>query len=93
MGINFVIKFLDERSCKDPLTQCVVEALELCLSCNKSVFNNTNYMQTDVTAQGSHMWCWYPDIAMAGHDSRALMYDFPPKVWKRFRDVFFLDTW
>ena len=90
MGINFVIKFLDERSCKDPLTQCAAEALELCLNCNNSVFNNTNYMQTDVTAQGSHMLCWYSDIAMAGHDSRALMYDFPPKVWKRFRDdVFF----
>ena len=90
MGINFVIKFLDERSCKDPLTQCAAEALELCLNCNNSVFNNTNYMQTDVTAQGSHMLCWYSDIAMAGHDSRALMYDFPPKVWKRFRDDVFV---
>ena len=26
---------------------------------------------------------------MAGHDSKALMYDFPPKVWKRFRDDVF----
>ena len=32
------------------------------------------------------MSCSYSDIAMAGHDSKALMYDFPPKVWKRFRD-------
>ena len=27
---------------------------------------------------------------MAGHDSKALMYDFPPKVWKRFRDDVFV---
>ena len=88
MGINSVIKFLDERSCKDPPTQCVIDALELCLNYIISVFNNTNHIQTDVTAQVS---CLYSDIAMAGHDSKTLMYDFPPKVWKRFRnDVFFV---
>ena len=30
--------------------------------------------------------CLYSDIAVTGHDSKALMYDFPLKVWKRFRD-------
>ena len=29
-------------------------------------------------------------IAMAGHNSKILMYDFPPKVGKRFRDDFFV---
>ena len=90
MGINSVKKFLDERVCKDPPTQCVTEALELCLNCKNSVFHNTNYIQTDGTAQGPHMSCSYSDIAMAGHDSKALMYDFPPKVWKRFRDDVFV---
>ena len=80
MGINFVKKFLDERVRKDPPTQCVIEALELCLCCNNSVFNNTNYIQTDGTAQGPHMLCSYSDIAMAGHDSKALMCDFPLKL-------------
>ena len=42
MGINSVKKFLNERTCKDPPTQCVIEAPELCLSCNNSVFNNNN---------------------------------------------------
>ena len=28
----------------------------------------------------------YSDIAMAGHVSKSLMYAFPPKLWKRFRD-------
>ena len=52
MGIASVRKYLDERECKDLPTDCVIEALELCLSCNNSVFNNTNYLQTDGTAQG-----------------------------------------
>ena len=34
--------------------------------------------------------CLYSDIAMTGHDSKALMYDLPPKVWKRFRDDVFV---
>ena len=80
IGINSVKKCLDERARKHPPTQCFIEALELCLSCNNSVFNNTNYIQTDGTAQGPHMSCSYSDIAIAGHDSKALMYDVPPKV-------------
>ena len=36
------------------------------------------------------MSCSYSDIAMARHDSKALMYDFPPKVWKRFTDDVFV---
>ena len=36
------------------------------------------------------MSCSYSDMAMAGHDSKDLMYDFPPKVWKRFRDDVFV---
>ena len=39
------------------------------------------------------MSCSYSDMAMAGYNSKALMCDFPPKVWKRFRDdVFFVWT-
>ena len=68
MGINSVKKFSDERACKDPPTQCVIEALELGLSYHNSVFKNNNYIQTDGTAQGPYMPCSYCDIAMAGHD-------------------------
>ena len=51
MRINSVIKLLNKRPFKNPPTQCVLEALELCLNCNNSIFNNTNYIQTDGTAQ------------------------------------------
>ena len=56
MGIASVRKYLDERTSKDLPTDCVIETLELCLSCNNSVFNNTNYLQTDSTDQGPHMF-------------------------------------
>ena len=90
MGIKSVMKLLNKTACKDPPTQCGIEALELFLNCNNSIFNNTYYIKTDGTAQESHMSCLYSDIAMAGHDSKDLMYDFPPKVWKRFRDDVFV---
>ena len=76
-----LIKFLDESACKGPPTQCAIEVLELCLSIKKSLFNNTNYIQTDGTPQGPHMSYSYSDIAMTGHDNKALMYNVPPKVW------------
>ena len=51
MGIASDRKYLDEMECKDLPTDCVIEALELCLSCSNSVFSNSNYLQTDGTAQ------------------------------------------
>ena len=90
MRITSVRKYLDERESKDLPTDCVIEALELCLSCNNSVFNNTNYLQTDGTAQGPHMSCSYADIAMAYHDRKALSYFLSPTTWKRFRDDIFV---
>ena len=90
IGINSVIKFLSKRACKKPPTLYIIEALELCLNRNNSIFNNTNYIRTDSTGQGSHMSFSYSEIAMAGHGSKALMYDFPPKVLKRLRDYGFV---
>lgn len=46
----FIINNRDERTKrnekkrKDPPAYCVFEAHELCLSCNNTVFNNTNYL-------------------------------------------------
>ena len=67
-----------------------VEALELCLTCNNFIFNNENYLEIDVTAQGRHMSCSYADIAMADFDKEALEYHLSPTTWKRFRDDVFL---
>ena len=52
MGIASARKYLDEWECKDLSAGCVIEALELRLSCNNSAFDNINYLQTNGKAQG-----------------------------------------
>ena len=84
-GLKSVHDILELHNSKFPPTSCVIDALELCLSCNNSVFNNTNYLQTDGTAQGPHMSCSYADLALASYDSKALAFDLSPTMWKRFR--------
>ena len=85
-GLEAVRSILELRKFKDPPTICVTEALELCLECNNSVFNNRNFLQVDGTAQGPHMSCSYSDIAMYKFDCKALEYHLKPTIWKRFRD-------
>ena len=70
-GLTSVHDILELRYSKFPPTSCVIEAIELCLSCNSSVFNNTNYLQTDSTAQGPHISCSYADLALPSYDSKA----------------------
>ena len=87
---NSVIRFSDQGVCKEPPAQQVIGALELCLSWNNVVFNNTNYIQRTqlkvlICSEGD----WF-DIVMVGHDGKNLVYDFPPKVWKWFRDNAFV---
>ena len=60
-GLKSGYNILELRDSKFPPTSFVIEALELWLSCNNSIFNNTNYLQTDGTAQGPHMSCSYTD--------------------------------
>ena len=59
------------------------------LSCNNSIFNNKNYLQTNSTAEGPHMSCSSPDLALASCDNKPLSFDLCPTTWKRFRDNVF----
>ena len=70
-------------------TQCIVEALEICLTCSNSKFNDQNFLQTDGTAQWPHMSCSYADITMAKYDFLANQFHLKPKIWKRFKDDIF----
>ena len=90
LGLSSVKKYLDLCSKNIPPTNCLLEALELCLLCNNSIFNNENYLQRDGTAQGPHMSCSYADIAMADFDKEASEYHLTPRTWKRFRDEIFV---
>ena len=91
LGLSSVKKYLDLCSKNIPATNCLLEALELCLSCNNSIFNNEKYLPTDGTAQGPHMSCSYADIVIADFDKEASEYHLTPTTWKRFRyDIFVL---
>ena len=60
--------FLDNNFDLDP-TQCIVNALEICLTCINSKVNHQNLLQKDCTAKAAHMSCSYADITMAKYDS------------------------
>ena len=81
-SIKAVKEMLDVRENKNPPTVYILEALRLCLECNNSVLNNKNFLQTNGTAQGPHMSCFYSDIAMAHFDIRGENYDLKPSLEK-----------
>ena len=85
-GLKSVHDILELCDSKFPSTSCVIEALGPCLSCNNSIFNNTNYLQTNGTAQRPHMSCSYADLALTSYGSKALAFDLSPTTSKRFRD-------
>ena len=49
--LKSVDRLLNTRSILNPSTLCILEAFCLCLECNKSIFNNRFYLQTDGTVQ------------------------------------------
>ena len=89
-GLKTVFEILASCVNKFPPTQSIIEALELCLTANNSIFNNKNYLETDGTAQGPHMSCSYADLALTTFDNRALAYNCSPTTWKRFHDDIFV---
>ena len=46
------VKSLFNRSTNMPINECLLVGLEFYLTCN-----NGNFLQTDGTAQGPHMYC------------------------------------
>ena len=55
-GLKSVKKVLESRSNQFPHSNCIIEALKLCLEFNNSIFNNKHYLQSDVTAQGPPLY-------------------------------------
>ena len=89
-GLLSVTEALTNSNFDVDSTQCIFDASEICLTCSNSKFNHQYFLQTDGTAQGSHMSCSYADIAMAKYDSLANKFHLKPSVWKRFRDDVFV---
>ena len=89
-GLLSVKESLNNNTFNVDSTQCIVDALEICLACNNSKFNHQHFLQTDGTAKVFHMSCSYADIAMAKYDFFANKFYLKPSVWKRFRDDVFV---
>ena len=71
LGLGAVSRALDTREQLLPSTDCVLEAVEICLKSNHSVFNEKFYLQVHGTAMGPKNACSYADIAMGEIDHTA----------------------
>ena len=89
-GLKSVKIVLESKSNQFPPSNCIIEALKLCLESNNSIFNNKHYLQSDGAAQGPHMSCSYSDTAIQYFDIKALEFNPPVICWKRFRDDIFV---
>ena len=69
MGINAVRKSLQKRNTKYPSTECLIEALSICLTHNNSTFDGKHLLQTNGTAMGAANSCSYSDLAIEPIDS------------------------
>ena len=74
--LDAVKSVLLKRSTNTPPVECILEGLELCLTCNNSISNNRNFLQTDGTAQRPYMCSSCSDIAMSKFDTAVLQYHF-----------------
>jgi hypothetical protein len=85
---------LEKRNLKTPPTECLVEALEIILTSNNSVFNGKHLVQTNGTATGAKNSCSYSDLALEPIDNE--IYQAQRTIFKeivtyfRFRDDCFL---
>ena len=93
LGLTAVKCALDTREIQAPATDCILEAVELCLKHNNSQFVDNHYLQTHGTAMGPRNACSYADLAMGHIDHLAKTGgDIHPTFWWRYRDDI-IDIW
>ena len=71
LGITTVRKALDTRSSKFPSTDCIAQAVEICLRVNNCHFSEQNFVQKHGAAMGPKNACSYGDLAMGIIDEKA----------------------
>ena len=82
--LDAVKSILLNRSTNTPPVECTLDGLKPCLTCNNSIFNNRNLLQTDDTAQGLHMSCSYSDVAVY---LRKILNNIPQCISLRLRRI------
>ena len=89
LRISAVRKALNSRSVNIPSTDCLVEAVEICLRVNYG----QSFVQKHGTAMGPKNACSYADLAMGIIDEKAKFEgSLRPMLWWRYRDDIF-DLW
>ena len=86
LGINAITDALNSRATNFPSTECIVEAVKICLQHNNSLFNDENFLQIEKNA------CSYADLAMGVIDKEAMSGAIKPNPWWTYRDDIF-DLW
>ena len=92
LGIKAVTEALNSREIQIPSTECIIEAVKICLEHNNSQFQDQQFLQTHGTAMGPKNACSYADLAMGIIDQKAKSGETKPKLWWRYRDDIF-DLW
>ena len=93
LGLLAVTQALNSRQNQFPSTECIVEAVKICLAHNNSSFGKEHYLQIHGTAMGPKNACSYADLAMGIIDERAKSGEIKPyNLWWRYRDDIY-DLW
>ena len=93
LGISAARKALDSRVDKLPSTDCIIEAIQICLNSNNSEFGGNHFVQRHGTAMGPKNACSYADLAMGELDKLAKDGGpAKPNLWWRYRDDI-IDVW
>ena len=71
-GIATVRNTLKTRANKTPLSDCIIEGLEICLKCNNSRFSSKNLLQLNRTATYTPNSCSNADFAVFNIDKNVL---------------------
>ena len=89
LGISAVRRAPDSRSMLVPSTDCLVEAVEICLTVNTCEFSSRSFVQKHGTAMGPKNTCSYADLAMGIIDEKAKFGgSLKPMLWWRCRGYF-----
>ena len=92
LGINVITEALNSRTTNFPSTDCIVEAVKICLQHNNSQFKDEHFLQIHGTAMGPKNACSYADLAIGIIDKKAMSGSIKPNLWWRYRDDIF-DLW
>ena len=90
LGISVVKRALNSRSVNIPSTDCLVEAVEICLRVNNYQFSSQSFVQKHGTTIGPKNASSYADLVMGVIDEKAKFGgSLKLMLWWRYRDDIF----